>query len=382
MINEIFLAELIKDFEELIPDFAEDITFLRLDSEKCVLQHNTTKIKLVMDYSNETFSTITEILMDEFDQGNISKRNNSIVVYRDCGFYDKKKKYSEFLLTYESLYHDLRGFHGFKINYTLGDIEVEISEPSSLYRIIFQDFSNDSKTFVGNWSDFLTIKLKGCLITEQEAIVQQVLFLIAKYQKPEEELIGEYPAVIPYIYHGEHTKWNDPDDPDDGEDFRELQFRPVKYSEPIAFYNRAKKFDDPIFYYRIIEYFFIINKKSEIKKAIENYNDTNDLDKVIVEMSSLYRQEETELLKNLIKNIKDIEEVIEYAEVEGLVDSMDISSFSNKLYAYRNSIVHSKYDSKFKINVPFIEVLHPESKDRYWIEVLRRLSEKVIVQFC
>ncbi|WKL03171.1 hypothetical protein Q0F98_05730 [Paenibacillus amylolyticus] len=227
-----------------------------------------------------------------------------------------------------------------------------------------------------------TVKLRGCAFSDQESTLQQVLFLIAKYHAPEYEFNSDYPTIVPYTLNGEDTKWNDPESKLDIIEFDKYLYTPVKYIEPIALYNKAKKLEDPILYYRILEYFFIINKKLEIKKSIDDYNKANEIDVFIIEMSGLYRKEELELLKNLLVNIEGIEHLTEYAKEKGLVDSFDVPTFSTKLYEYRNSIVHSKFDTKFKINVPTIEIFHPESKDRYWIEILRKLAEKVIVQFC
>lgn len=131
-----------------------------------------------------------------------------------------------------------------------------------------------------------------------------------------------------------------------------------------------------------LNFFFIINKKSELKRSVEAYNESDDLDKFIKDLSSLYGTKETELLKNLINNIDNVEGVIKYAQSEGIIDNMDISTFATKLYNYRNSIVHGKGDAKFSLNIPTIDVLHPKSKDRYWTEVLRRLADQVIKQFC
>lgn len=286
----------------------------------------------------------------------------------------KKQNYSEFLLTYDSLFYENREYED---SFNIGGIEIVISEPSSLYKIVFNSFTYD-KTF-DSWGDFKTIKLIGCQFEEIEKTAQQALFLIAKFDAPEFELLGDYPNIIPFQYHGEGTQWNDPDE---SEELDEILYQPSKYLEPIAFYNRARKLDDPIFYYRTIEFFFIINKKSELKRSVEAYNESDDLDKFIKDLSSLYGTKETELLKNLINNIDNVEGVIKYAQSEGIIDNMDISTFATKLYNYRNSIVHGKGDAKFSLNIPTIDVLHPKSKDRYWTEVLRRLADQVIKQFC
>lgn len=378
MIDKILLAEMKEELKYHIPKFMEEINFLRLDEEKFVLVHKDTNISLSIDYSRVVHShnrySAPQRVLTSLNKINIERENKTIEVYEDCGFVSKKQKYSEFLLTYDSLFYE---YPGYENSFNIGEIEIVISDPSSLFKMIFNSFTYD-KTF-DSWDDFRTIKLKNCQVEEIEKTIQQALFLIAKYDAPEFELIGDYPTLRPFQYHGGGTKWNDPDESDE---FNEFLYKPLKYLEPIAFYNRARKLDDPIFYYRTIEFFFIINKKSELKRSVEAYNESDNLDKLIKELSSLYGTKETELLNNLLNNIDGVEDVIKYAKNEGLIDSIDISTFSTKLYNYRNGIVHGKGDTKFSLNIPTIEILHPDSKDRYWTEVLRRLADQVIKQFC
>lgn len=382
MIDQKVLTELSEEFKRLIPNFLTEFNFHRLDESKLVVEHKETKVTVAVNYSyiipgHNLYSNIGRVLTS-FKKEIIERENKALTIYRDCGFHDKKQNYSEFLITYDSLFYFDASFVE---HYFIGEVSVEVSEPSSLYRLIFNSFAKD-KGFGDEWENHKTVKLKGCRFADQEKTLQQILFLIAKYHAPEYEFIADYPTIVPYTNHGEDTKWNDPDDRLDNSGFDKFLYSPVKYTEPISLYNKAKKLEDPILYYRVLEYFFIINKKLEIKKSIESYNNADNIDAFIIEMSALYRKEESELLKNLLGNIEVIGNQIDYAKQKGLVDSLDVSTFSTKLYEYRNSIVHSKYDTKFKINVPIIEIFHPESKDGYWIEVLRRLAEKVIVQFC
>ncbi|TDL70404.1 hypothetical protein E2R58_15085 [Paenibacillus amylolyticus] len=382
MVDDKLLTELSGEFERLIPNFLTDFNVLRLDESKFVFEHGETKVTVAVDYSkiisgHNMYSSIGRVLTS-FKKEIIERENRSFTIYRDCGFHDKKQNYSEFLITYDSLFYFDPTFIE---HYLIGEVNVEVSEPSSLYRLIFNSFTDD-KGFGDEWINYKTVKLKDCTLADQERVLQQVLFLIAIYHAPEFEFIDDYPAIVPYTIHGDDAKWNDPEEKLGNSVFDKYLYTPVKYLEPIALYNKAKKLDDPILYYRILEYFFIINKKNEIKKSIEKYNNVDDIDVFIVEMSALYRKDEPELLKNLLPNIEGIEHITDFAKQKELVDSLDVPTFATKLYEYRNSIVHSKYDTKFKINVPTIEIFHPESKDRYWIEILRKLAEKIIVHFC
>lgn len=379
MINELLLAELEEELERrYIPDFRENFIILRLDEERFVFTHKDSSDTFKIDYTRKdmaivTFSASYEIL-HSFNKKGIERENKFIDIHENCGFVLKRKNYAEFLLTYDSLFYEYPDYND---NFYIGESEVEISEPSSLYKLLFNSFGDD-KAFI-SWDTLKTIKINNFQIEELENHLQQVLFLLAKYDAPEFESIGDYPSIIPYQYHGEGTTWNDPDE---SEEVDEIFFEPLRYLEPVAFFNRARRVNDPMYYYRAIEFFFIINKKSNIKQSVEAYNESQDMDKLIKELTNLYSTKEVELLKNLLSNLNGVEEVIQYAKNNGLVDNTDISAFSTSLYTFRNSIVHGKGDTKFTLNIPTIEVLHPEAKDLYWTEVLKRLADLVIKQFC
>ncbi|WP_440112200.1 hypothetical protein [Paenibacillus sp. QZ-Y1] len=263
MIDERLLTELSEEFERLIPNFLTDFNVHRLDESKFVFEHGETKVTVAVDYSNiisghNMYSSIGRVLIS-FKKEIIERENNALTLYRNCGFHDKKQDYSEFLLTYDSLFYFDSSFVE---HYMIGDIIVEVSEPSSLYRLIFNSFAKD-KGFGDQWESHKTVKLRGCKFADQEKTLQQILFLIAKYHAPEYEFIADYPTIIPYTPHGEDAKWNDPEDKLDSREFDKFLYTPVKYSEPLSLYNKAKKLEDPILYYRVLEYFFIINKKLE-----------------------------------------------------------------------------------------------------------------------
>ncbi|NOU80360.1 hypothetical protein GC101_15930 [Paenibacillus sp. LMG 31459] len=379
MINELLLTELKKELERrYIPDFGNDFIVLHLDGERFVFTHKNSGITLKINYLRQdkarvAFSASREIL-NSFNKKSIEHENKFIEIHEDCGFVLKRNCYAEFLLTYDSLFYEHPDYYD---NFDIGECEVEISEPSSLYKLLFNSFGND-KSFI-SWNTLKTMKITNFPLDKLENYLQQVLFIVSKYDTPEFERIGDYPSIIPYQYHGEGMMWNDPGE---REDFDGIFTKPLKYLEPIAFFNRARKVNDPMYYYRAIEFFFIINKKSNIKQSVEAYNESQDMDKLIKELTNLYSTKEVELLKNLLINLNGVEKVIQYAKNNGLIDNTDIFAFSTSLYIFRNSIVHGKGDTKFTLNIPTIEVLHPKAKDLYWTEVLKSLADLVIKQFC
>ncbi|MGP0577873.1 hypothetical protein ACTP13_12795 [Paenibacillus peoriae] len=212
----------------------------------------------------------------------------------------------------------------------------------------------------------------GCEKDDLEKILQHALYIIAKYDQP--EIAGDYPQIIPYQYEDDNWIWNE-EEPDDFQ----TKLDRIKYHEPLAFYNKARKTEDPLYYYKVVEYFFIINKQSEIFQLIQKYNKDDNMDFLIESLTKIYTKKENILLENLLSNIHGIQEIVRYAFTRNLTVVEDVSDFSKSLYAYRNSIVHRKKDTKLELTVP--QILK-ENNGGEWIHILRNLAEKVIQQFC
>lgn len=301
------------------------LIFLRLDEELFVLQCKETSIKVAIDWK-EVRDTHTYLrksdyddLLTSLDQRSLKKHNKKLNIFDDCGFHSNM--YGEYLLTFDSL---LDHYYYYEKEFKIGDIEIEISEPSNLYRVLFSRFTLED-TF-GGWSDLGTVRVHGFSYRNLESILQQVLLLIAINDSPEEILTGDYPQIVPYMYEGDNISWN-------SRDQEELwlsesnEYPVANYFEPISFYNKAMRLEEPIYFYRVIEYFFIINLKSNFEKMIESYNKSNNIDLVIQECNSIYSNREVDLLKNLLSNIKGISELVKFANEIELIHNLETSTW-------------------------------------------------------
>ncbi|AWP25305.1 MULTISPECIES: hypothetical protein [Paenibacillus] len=380
MINQEILSQLESHFSEHIPDFSEVFEILRLDSEQFILMCQESDLKIVINWNDlrkklpvyisaklnkdNEYSSLIEDLYDH----DFKEFNKGFLFIESCGYH--YKRYGEFLLTYQNYFY----YKTPKINqFKIGDVEIEIAVPSSLYRLMFNHFTNDDN-FVDGWEGLFTLRVVGCDKTDLERTLQQALFLIAKYDPP--ELVGDYPQIIPFEFEGDNYLWNDSsvDEPES------YDFVAFNYTEPIAFYNIGRKLNDPLYFYRVLEYFFIINKKSEIQGLVDNYNQANKIDTFVESITKLYGTRENVLLENLLSNLYDIDSIVYEAYKDGLIQVNDIPTFSQKLYEYRNSIVHGKKDVKLDLNVP--KILDPSPNDYHWNAIIQSLAEKVIEQFC
>lgn len=380
MIDKGILEQIESYYSASIPNFSQEFDIIKLDTNSFVFECKDTGIIVALNW-NDMFESIRHpqilrwakdedtkyktLLSYRLKQG-IKEGSSKIDVLDHCGFFTRG--YGEYLLTYTTWDMNYPKFDSFKID----NVNVTIGRPSNLYRFIFNYFWNDDG-LVDGWNSFYTVKVENCTREELEGILQQALLCIATYVPP--EIKGDYPEIIPFQFEDDHWVWNDePELPE------KYDFPKTNHHEPLAFYNRARKSDDLLYYYKVLEYFFIINKKSEIQMLVSDYNIDSKIDKLMNSITKIYATKEDRLLENLLSNINGIDEIIERAYKEEIIQVKDLTTFSNKLYEYRNSIVHGKKDARFELTVPTI--LNQDTNDNRWKGIIRILAEKVISQFC
>ena len=158
-----------------------------------------------------------------------------------------------------------------------------------------------------------------------------------------------------------------------------------RYIEPIYFYAEGVRIFNtemsPLYFYKVIEYFFVIVRKNEFQEAICRYNTDKDMDCFINKITKIYKEQEIEQLKCVINYIQmDLKAIIKEAVELDIIKSDNIDLFSEHLYLYRNSIVHGKSDFKFELKIP--DMFSLTEKDLYWTKALKQISQLLIVRFC
>lgn len=351
-------------------DLLKNFKILKLNKEIFVVQCKETGIKIAIKWVHIQ-EKVEEIragwLNTKFRYYNY-EQDNKMFFEPDMGFLIKG--YGEFLLQYSMLDYDPDSCNLWE--FEIGNVKVSIGQPTNLFQFIFNHFSDDDA--FPDWNSLYTIKLTGGEKGGLEEILQQSFYIISKYNPS--ILESDYPSTYCYTYEDAgYLK----------EDYEEITaaipntFKKIKYPEALAFFNNANHTCSPIDYYKVIEYFFIINRKEEIKRQIDNYNTSNKIDSFIDEITKIYNTKEGLLLEYLLNNITGINEIIDLAFNKKLISEREIGIFSSKLYEYRNSIVHGKKDTKLTLMVPKILGVN---NNHSWDLILKYLAEKVIDQFC
>ncbi len=135
-----------------------------------------------------------------------------------------------------------------------------------------------------------------------------------------------------------------------------------------------------LYMYKVLEYFFLINRKNEIQKIAAKW--IKNPDKLSKEIETIYRTGEQDCLKYLLKNpcIKnDVENAIQTAFENGIISLKVIDEFADKLYSFRNSIVHGKLDVRYKLYTPNLLSDFQESP---WFTIIHILAFGCIREFC
>ena len=312
------------------------------------------------------------------------------------GLYDQKQNYAEFEIeeNYDFInnHYDSIDFGDLMTNFYMGDIEVRISSPSDAYRLLFfhhisekiirlrPSYINWNETL---WQDRLTLcfkNIKGnCKDLSINNILQEGLFLLMLYNRD--------------IFRLGITTYFNQKSINNIENHEIKYFPKSNFADAFCFYNEAYRYTNEmkfLNFYKVIEYFFDINKRQLAVTAIEKYNNSSKNleirnEELHRELNSTYTNDEKAQLKNLLSNVFIIDCVTELIE-NNFDEQISIENFGERLYRVRNVIVHSKEASR---KVP--EILTVEdtfAKNNYglklsdWINIINELCLIIIQHFC
>ncbi|PGT07238.1 hypothetical protein [Bacillus cereus] len=354
------------------------ISVLKYDDDIFILEEKESKNRIVITRENLITPDIPITkgyewygLEECFKNYNYELDNNKMKFSRDKGFY--ANNYAEYFFEYLKLNEEFQGrlSETQVLNFKIDDVEFEIGCTSETFKLIFNHISMD-KHF--EWDHYYTIKLRNVKKEMLEDYLQNALYYLYKHSPS--EYSNDYPHIYQYSYY--YGGWNEIEGVDESEFIK--NFSLGKYTEALAFYNDGKLNRNFLSFYKVLEYFFLINRKDEFKSLILDYNENDDMDKVLKEITRVYKTKEEDLLEVLLNNINNLEPIMDTAFSKGLISSKDNKKeFAKKLYGYRNSRVHGKKDTNLNLLVP--SMLDFNSNDE-WELVIEDVADLVIKQFC
>ena len=228
--------------------------------------------------------------------------------------------YAEVLFDFsEDLFQKLSDNDKFDLfEFKIGNVKVIISHPSLLYDIALNEFDGD-KYYFG--ADYWTLSLSGITNDNYEEYIVKALFTIRWFNEPIYaewnpkcgEYYGYYDAICVDFEEREETI-----------DKRRKEYKydgsifsDYRHYEALAFYNEGMlllgseiSFQ---YFYKVLEYFFLISRQDEFKSLIGDYNSTNKIDDFITAVTKIYQQnEEAQLTILLAVHFNDLREIVIY----------------------------------------------------------------------
>ena len=311
--------------------------------------------------------------------------NQRFRVFDNLGI--KYGDYAEVLFDFsEDLFQKLSDNDKFDLfEFKIGNVKVIISHPSLLYDIALNEFDGDKYYF---WADYWTLSLSVITNDNYEEYIVKALFTIRWFNEPIYaewnpkcgEYYGYYDAICVDFEEREETI-----------DKRRKEYKydgsifsDYRHYEALAFYNEGMlllgseiSFQ---YFYKVLEYFFLISRQDEFKSLIGDYNSTNKIDDFITAVTKIYQQNEEAQLTILLKSIEsDISAYINDAYNDGIISNSNVDEFAGSLYLYRNKIVHGKSDTKFELKLP---TLIKGKEERFWEKYIVLIAEILIKKYC
>ena len=317
---------------------------------------------------------------------NVVDCNQRFRVFDNLGI--KYGDYVEILFDFsEDLFQQLSENDDFDLyEFEIGTVKATIAHPSLLYDLALKEFDGDKYYF---WPDYWTLSLKGVTGENYEEYITKALFTIRWFNEPIYcewnpkcyEYYGYYDALCIDSDERESLMSNRRQEYNKYDGY---SFSDFNHYEALAFYNEGMLLlENEIafhYFYKVLEYFFLICRQSEFESLIADYNSVKNIDSFIAGVTKIYQQNEEAQLTILLKSIEpDISSNVSSAFQEGIINSNNIEEFASSLYLYRNKIVHGKSDTKFELKLPTIV---KSKEEKFWEKCIVRIAEILIKKYC
>ena len=153
--------------------------------------------------------------------------------------------------------------------------------------------------------------------------------------------------------------------------------RPIGDIEPLRLFKKGMSESDSsnafLQFYRVLEFYSVI----QLQDAVSALRWDRDLTpkEFLKRVAGIIDRDERGLLGSLLAKITD-SRILELARDKRLVETPSVEALCSAIYAFRNSVVHAKYDQRASITVG--SPLDPWSPSRDWAVLCKLLAWKVM----
>lgn len=325
---------------------------------------------------NQTIQ-INSLVASQLIEYKIPSNLKGFKYYEDYGF--SLNNYGEFFLGSDEIFlYELYGeVSNIDLKFKLGEYLVEFSRASEISELLVEPFysqKNESIADRGLNEYFYTLKIFN---TPQEIqkdyLIKSLYYLNSHYLKPSGRPLMVYHIKDDHFDNRDDTIENLPE-------IRRARIRKRKdfiSMEPLFLYSDAmnqKSESQFLGFYRVLEFFF--NRALEKKVSILRY-DNNMNEQSLINL--IQQKNEKNGLYNLIDLIStkaEINSYLNYLHSNALIGSPTLKSFIEKLYDFRNSLVHSKETQSEKIHLP--DIFGENNELTIWNSIVKQLATAVI----
>lgn len=282
--------------------------------------------------------------------------------YNHFGFsYDN---YTEFFISIDSII--LRELYEYNTNFDLkfkiAEYKIEIDGVSSLCKILLEPYYSKQIEYIEDRGlNEYTIKIYDAPISQHKNLLIKTLYYLNSHylQKNKDGYVK-----INNVLSDDYEEVFDDSNFDKEVNIERKRTRTRKdflSIEPIILFNHASTQDKEnrfLAFYRILEFFFNRALEYELKKS---RLDSNVSEKKIIQ--TIQKKDEKHLLYTLLNNTLTSAEkkrIVSFLLSKSLIEKDKFECFCNKLYEYRNSLVHAK---EYQIDLINLPDLFDENKD-------------------
>ena len=305
----------------------------------------------------------------------------NIKYYKNYGF--SIDTYGEFFLGSDSyLLYDIYGeVSEIDLKFNIGNTYIEFNSVSKICKLLIEPYYS---RFDWNIDDrgleeyFYTLKIYNApQEVHKDIVIKSLFYLNSHYLKTTNNPLSIY-HLIPVGY--DENSFSEEAEVVLEKTIsrkRTLKRKDFINVEPLYFYNDAciqTRENQFLGFYRVLEFFF--NRGLEKELESRRYKSSIEEKDII---SLIQNKDERSLLRNLINKVltkSEKKKLIDSLLRKNLIKDGSFDKFSNKLYEYRNSIVHAKENQLSNTILP--DIFNEKNDYKVWNYVIKYISEQCI----
>jgi hypothetical protein len=252
--------------------------------------------------------------------------------------------------------------------FRMGSVEATFGEATPLAYYLFSDVFDEK--YFGPWESMSSVRLLGVNSEDVEAAFINACDTYA-------EKFGDLPVVLElrdnYDYEEEEEST------DHNPDIKTAS-PIINNLEPLRFLYGGMLQPDAlsacIQLYRVLEYFSFFTNFNEIKKLRHDHtlSDAEFPGRILQFMT---KDEKNHLFK-LIADLAD-KDLLSRAQADGLIQNSAANTLGEKLYIFRNSIVHGKFSFGYALESS--SAIEKSENMMKWRNLLRELARRALRQY-